>query len=293
MSESEKRKCYFVQYSEDFLYDPKVQKLYSIPNTGKAFVAVYLHLMLLAAKNGGFIVHDPLYATLGEQLEPHMLYTTKDEIDYVIRFFANPDFAEKYIQRVDDIYTFLQAQEMTQSKTVGALNKAKQRKKQAEKQKPTLSDNCPPLVGNTDSNTDSNIDSNIDSNTTTTVAEVAVVLEAKTVNNSNLQQKSKKLEDVGIRTNVELLASRYSDAELDSYIAWAKATAKTDFAGFLYRALVDGWELPQKYVPKITCPRCNGTQLENYTLADGIETTGLCSLCKGKGFIRKETQNES
>lgn len=152
MSESEKRKCYFVQYSEDFLYDPKVQKLYSIPNTGKAFVAVYLHLMLLAAKNGGFIVHDPLYSTLGEQLEAHMLYTSKDEIDFVIRFFTNPDFGEKYIRRVDDIYTFLQAQEMTQSKTVGALNKARQRKNQASDKKPTLSANCPPLVGNNNNN---------------------------------------------------------------------------------------------------------------------------------------------
>ena len=103
MSESEKRKCYFIQYSDDFLYDPKVQKLYGIPNTGKASIAVYLQLMLVAAKNGGFIIHDPEYATLGEQLEPLFLYTKKEEIDAVIYYFSNEKFQDKYIKIINDI----------------------------------------------------------------------------------------------------------------------------------------------------------------------------------------------
>lgn len=128
---------------------------------------------------------------------------------------------------------------------------------------------------------------------TTTVVEAAVVPE-EPVDNSDLLAKIEKLKTSGIRTSVEYLASIYSDAELDSYIAWAQAAAKkSNYADFLYKALEGCWQPPQEYQPKITCPRCNGKQLENYSLADGIETTGLCSLCKGKGFVRKENKNEN
>lgn len=135
--------------------------------------------------------------------------------------------------------------------------------------------------------TDTSLDVFID---TTTVAKVAVV----PVDNSDLLAKTKKLKAHGIRTNAEFLAGQYSDTELDCYIAWAQAAAKkSNYADFLFKALEGRWQLPPEYIPKITCPKCQGRQLEDYTLPDGIETTGLCSLCKGKGFIRKETQNES
>lgn len=163
MSESEKRKCYFIQYSDEFLYDTKVQKLYGTPNTGKAAIAVYLQLMLVAAKSGGLIVHDyPLYQTLGEQLQPLLLHTSKEEIDSVIHYFGNPDFGGKYIRIVDDIYTFVQAQTMTQSKTIGAINKANQRNKNKSDNVGFMSVDCPPVVryNNNNSHTDINNNSN-------------------------------------------------------------------------------------------------------------------------------------
>ena len=136
--------------------------------------------------------------------------------------------------------------------------------------------------------TDTSKDVSID--TTTTASKVAVVPEEPAVDNSDLLAKIEKLKTSGIRTSVEYLASIYSDAELDCYIAWAKAAAKkSNYADFLYKALEGCWQPPQEYQPKITCPRCNGKQIENYTLPDGIETTGVCSLCKGKGFVRKES----
>ncbi len=151
-----------------------------------------------------------------------------------------------------------------------------------------MSDITENLTKLTTDTTDTSLDVSID--TTTTVAKVAVV----PVDNSDLLAKTKKLKANGIRTNAEFLAGQYSDAELDCYIAWAQAAAKkSNYADFLYKALEGCWQPPQEYQPKITCPRCNGKQLENYSLADGIETTGLCSLCKGKGFVRKENKNEN
>lgn len=136
--------------------------------------------------------------------------------------------------------------------------------------------------------TNTSLDVSLD--TTTTTAEVAAVAEAP-VDNFNLSAKLEKLKANGIRTSVDYLARQYSDAELDSYIAWAKAEAKkANYADFLYKALMGSWQPPEEFQNKVPCPNCQGTKYENYSI-EGIDepVKGTCSLCKGKGFIRKES----
>lgn len=138
-------------------------------------------------------------------------------------------------------------------------------------------------------NSKTDISSDI-SDSTTTVVEAAVVAEAPE-DNSNLFAKIAKLKANGLRTSIELLASQYTEAELDTYIVWAKAAAKkSNHSDFLYKALSNGWQPPEKFQNKVPCPNCQGTKYENYSI-EGIDepVKGTCSLCKGKGFIRKES----
>ena len=124
MSESEKKRLHFIQFSSDFLYDPKIQKLYMIGPEGKGLVMVYLQLLLIAARNGNFItLEDIVYDSLGEQLSPQILNTTSKEIDKVIEHFIKCCS----IKKDGNEFEFLHAKEFTKSITRGAINKRNQR----------------------------------------------------------------------------------------------------------------------------------------------------------------------
>lgn len=141
-------------------------------------------------------------------------------------------------------------------------------------------------------NSKTDISEDILDSTTTTVVEAAVVAEAP-VDNFALNVKIEKLKANGLRTSIELLASQYTEAELDSYIAWAKSAAKkSNYADFLFKALMGGWQPPHEFQNFQICPACKGTKYENYYV-EGIDepVKGTCSQCKGKGFIRKEQSN--
>ncbi|MDO4755685.1 MAG: phage replisome organizer N-terminal domain-containing protein [Parabacteroides sp.] len=124
MSESEKKRFHFIQFSSDFLINPKIQKLYMATSDGKGLVMIYLQLLLLAAKNGNVIkLDDMVYESLGEQLSPQILCTTPEDINIVIEHFIKCGAIEKH----DNSFEFLHSIEFTQSITRGAINKRNQR----------------------------------------------------------------------------------------------------------------------------------------------------------------------
>lgn len=282
MATNDKKRYWYIQVWQVFFDDPVITKLKRMPG-GKEALLAYLEILVLAGPTNGILTWDAArHSSLSEQLSLSLRETTPEEVEAALIYFSNNGYIREFSEHQ---FELLQAEEMTKSLTGAAI---RQQKLRATKVQATEQATMSPIT-----NTKKLINNNKDINLTTTTEVAAVVAEAP-VNNFDITAKISKLKDNGIRTSHELLASRYTDAELDSYIAWAKVEAKkSNYADFLYRALIDGWTLPQKYEPKITCPRCNGTQLENYSLADGIETTGLCSLCKGKGFVRKENKNEN
>lgn len=281
MASNDKKRYWYIQVWQVFFDDPVITKLKRMPG-GKEALLAYLEILVLAGPTNGVLTWDAArHSSLAEQLSLSLRETTPEEVEAALIYFSNNGYIREFSEHQ---YELIQAEEMTKSLTGAAI---RQQKLRATKEQATEQATMSPITKTKELKTN-NKEEVIN---TTTTTEVVAAVEPVAVDNSNLFAKIAKLKANGLRTNIELLASQYTEAKLDSYIAWAKATAKNDVAGFLFRALEGGWVLPQKYLPKIACPKCQGRLLEDYTLPDGIETTGLCSLCKGKGFIRKETQN--
>ena len=149
MSESEKKRFHFIQFSFDFLYTPKIQKLYMMGSEGKGLITVYLLILLMAARNGNFIILDEaVYDSLGEQLSPQILNTTPKEIDTIIEHFLRCGA----IKREGNEFEFFHAIEFTKSITNGAINKRNQRNAKKADIVGLLSDSEPTQLENVGNN---------------------------------------------------------------------------------------------------------------------------------------------